>query len=154
MKFMGLLWGWGIIRGGYRIPGRSGCQPLGGYQHTNLPDFPKNCMKLRKFWSVGGRAPREPPLGSATDYGPFRPIGSVTDQYFISFNLLLCCQQLQVNDASGGSRIPPRRGRQLPRGAPTYDFAKFSQKLHEIERIWTLKGGASKILLCRSATGR
>ena len=21
--------------------------------------------------------------------------------------------------------------------APTYDFAKFSQKLHEIERIWT-----------------
>ena len=37
---------------------------------------------------------------------------------------------------SGGSRISPRRGRQLPRGAPTYDFAKFSQKLHEIERIW------------------
>ena len=36
-------------------------------------------------------------------------------------------------------------------GAPTYDFAKFSQKLHEIERIWT-RGGASKILLCRSAT--
>ena len=26
-------------------------------------------------------------------------------------------------------------------GAPTYDFAKFSQKLHEIERIWT-PGGA------------
>ena len=22
-------------------------------------------------------------------------------------------------------------------GAPTYDFAKISQKLHEIERIWT-----------------
>ena len=38
---------------------------------------------------------------------------------------------------SGGSRISPRRGRQLPRGgAPTYDFAKISQKLHEIERIW------------------
>ena len=27
-------------------------------------------------------------------------------------------------------------------GAPTYDFAKFSQKLHEIERIWTPRGGA------------
>ena len=26
-------------------------------------------------------------------------------------------------------------------GAPTYDFAKISQKLHEIERIWTLGGG-------------
>ena len=56
---------------------------------------------------------------------------------------------------SGGSRISPRRGRQLPGGAPTYDFAKFSQKLHEIERIWTPGegGGASKILLCRFATG-
>ena len=28
-------------------------------------------------------------------------------------------------------------------GAPTYDFAKFSQKLHEIERIWAPRGGAS-----------
>ena len=41
-------------------------------------------------------------------------------------------------------------------GEPTCDFAKFSQKLHEIERIWTPGGGggvcASKILLCRSAT--
>ena len=25
-------------------------------------------------------------------------------------------------------------------GAPTYDFAKFPQKLHEIERIWTPGG--------------
>ena len=24
--------------------------------------FPKNCMKLRKFWSVGGRPPLDPPL--------------------------------------------------------------------------------------------
>ena len=30
---------------------------------------------------------------------------------------------------------PPLQGR-----APTYDFAKFSQKLHEIERIWIAKG--------------
>ena len=36
-------------------------------------------------------------------------------------------------------------------GAPTYDFAKFSQKLHGIERIWTR--GDPKFLLCRSATG-
>ena len=47
----------------------------------------------------------------------------------------------------------PRGGGTNPPGeAPTYNFAKFSQKLHEIERIWTL-GAASKILLCRSATG-
>ena len=59
---------------------------------------------------------------------------------------------IRVSLLSGGSRISPRRGRQLPGGAPTYDFAKFSQKLHEIERIWTPRGGrASKMLLCRSA---
>ena len=39
-------------------------------------------------------------------------------------------------------------------GVPRGEGAKFSQKLHEMERIWTLEGGrrASKILLCRSAT--
>ena len=40
----------------------------------------------------------------------------------------------------------------LQRGAPTYNFAKFCQRLHEIEIIWTPGGRASKILLCRSAT--
>ena len=56
---------------------------------------------------------------------------------------------------SGGSRISPRRGRQLPGGggAPTYDFAKFSQKMHEIEKFGPPGGGgACKILHCRSAT--
>ena len=54
---------------------------------------------------------------------------------------------------SGGSRISPRRGRQLPGGggAPTYDFAKFSQKLHEIERIWAPGGRVPRAPL-RSAT--
>ena len=48
-------------RGGSRISRRRGRQPFGGgRQHTNLPDFPKNCMKLRTFWSVGG-APGAPP---------------------------------------------------------------------------------------------
>ena len=41
------------VGGGANLPGR-------GHQHTNLPDFPKNYMKLRKFWSVGG-APGVPP---------------------------------------------------------------------------------------------
>ena len=53
---------------------------------------------------------------------------------------------------SGGSRISPRRGRQLLRGAPTYDFAKFSQKLHEIERISAPGGGVPRALPLRSAT--
>ena len=34
----------------------------------------------------------------------------------------------------------PEEGASTPRGAPTYNFAKFSQKLHEIERIWTPRG--------------
>ena len=37
-------------------------------------------------------------------------------------------------------------------GASTYDFVQFSQKLHEIERIWMGGESWSKILLCRSAT--
>ena len=37
----------------------------------------------------------------------------------------------------------PEEGVPTPQGgAPTYDFAKFSQKLHEIERIWAPRGGA------------
>ena len=49
-----------MIRGGSRISRRRGRHPSRGMcQHTH---FPKNCMKLRKFWSVGGdRAPRAPP---------------------------------------------------------------------------------------------
>ena len=39
----------------------------------------------------------------------------------------------------------PRDGGANPPGMSTYDFAKFSQKLHEIERIWIQ--GVSKILL-------
>ena len=53
------------LTGGSSIPGRSGCQPWGrgaGHQHTILPNFPKNYMKLRTFWAVGGVCP----LRSAT----------------------------------------------------------------------------------------
>ena len=37
--------------------------------------------------------------------------------------------------------FPRGGGANSPGGAPTYDFAKFSQKVHEIERIRT-PGGA------------
>ena len=40
--------------------------------------------------------------------------------------------------------FPRGGGANSPGGAPTYDFAKFSQKLHEIERIWTPGGGHPK----------
>ena len=41
--------------GGSRISPRWGCQPSrgGGYQHTILPNLPKNCMKLKEFWPWG-----------------------------------------------------------------------------------------------------
>ena len=39
--------------------------------------------------------------------------------------------------------FPRGGGTNSPGGTPTYDFAKISQKLPEIERIWTPGGGAS-----------
>ena len=48
----------------------------------------------------------------------------------------------------------PRSGGANPPEGRKHNFAKFSQRLHEIEKIWTLGGGAeSKILLYRSAAG-
>ena len=44
------------------FPAGGGTNPRGvGCQYAILPNFPKNCMKMRKFWAVGGRAPRAPP---------------------------------------------------------------------------------------------
>ena len=39
--------------------------------------------------------------------------------------------------------FPRGGGANSPGGAPTYDFAKFSQKLHEIERISAPRGGGA-----------
>ena len=49
--------------------------------------------------------------------------------------------------------FPRGGGANSPGGgeAPTYDFAKFSQKLHEIERIWAPKGRARPSRPLRSA---
>ena len=135
-----------------RFPVGGGANPPGGVrQHTNLPDFPKNCMKLRKFWSVGGGMRREYPPWirhcivitfllrpkpvsdlRRSRCTPSPPVPYPTDQILLN--------------SSGGSRISPRRGRQLSGGVPTYDFAKFSQKLYEIERIWAPRGAFIKNL--------
>ena len=52
---------------------------------------------------------------------------------------------------SGGSRIFPRGGREPSRGGR--EHAKFSRKLHEIERIWTPRGGVRPSRPPRSANG-
>ena len=56
------------------------------------------------------------------------------------------CEKLQNYWQSGGIKDFLE-----PNGASTYHSATFSWKLYESEENWT--GGASKILLCRSATG-
>ena len=49
------------------------------------------------------------------------------------------------------------RGAPTPRGggggAPTYDFAKFSWKLHEIERIWVPGGGGATLWVVVISSG-
>ena len=45
--------------GGSRISTRRGRQLPGGHQQTILPNFPKNCMKLKEF---GPPDPLDPPL--------------------------------------------------------------------------------------------
>ena len=54
--------------------------------------------------------------------------------------MLECLSDTNVENAVGDPGFP-RAGSVNPPGAPTYNFAKFSQKLHEIERIWTPGGG-------------
>ena len=50
--------------------------------------------------------------------------------------MVTCTCQWRIQDF-------PEEGAPTPQGgAPTYEIAKFSEKLHEIERIWTPGGGA------------
>ena len=44
------------------FPRGGGANSWGGRQHTILPNFPKNCMKLKEFGPPGGRMSLAPPL--------------------------------------------------------------------------------------------
>ena len=76
--------------GGSRIPRRRGRQQSGGHQHTKLPIFPKNCMKLRKFLTAERAPPAPPPPKSANitlSYPKLQPLlrhlySSVTFSFF------------------------------------------------------------------------
>ena len=46
------------------FPVGGGANPPGGHQYMILPNFAKNCMKVRKFWA-GGAPPINPPLRGA-----------------------------------------------------------------------------------------
>ena len=45
-----------------------------------------------------------------------------------------------INMAGADAGFPVGGGANLREGAPTYDFGKFSEKLHEIEKIWAVGG--------------
>ena len=84
--------------------------------------LPKTAWKWNKLnWE---RSTSLAPPRSATDVGNLGKTlmnivdSSPTSDIWVHSNTI----------SSGGSRISPRRGRQLPGGAPTYDFAKISQK--------------------------
>ena len=69
------------FRGRSRIPRRRGRQPSRrGCQHTIFPNFPKNCMKMRKFWAVGARAPGAPPLDPQLSWIAPLPPNSIPPQ--------------------------------------------------------------------------
>ena len=62
----------------------------------------------------------------------------ISHQVLKRFILVLSlCWIISVADPG----FPRGGGANSPGGTPTYDFAKCSQKLHEIERIWSRGGG-------------
>ena len=62
----------------------------------------------------------------------------------LPYNLIVNLVKLPNKDSADLAVADPGFPREGG-GAPTYDFAKISQKLHEIERIWTPGGGTSII---------
>ena len=64
--------------------------------------------------------------------------------FFTLFNPCLLClhilfyKQWQIQHF-------PEVGAPTLQGAPTYDYAKFSRKMHEIERIWTPRGSRTTL---------
>ena len=57
-----------------------GANSPGGRQHTILPNFPKNCMKLKEFGPQGGRASKILLCRSATVIISIIPLWSVRKQ--------------------------------------------------------------------------
>ena len=59
------------------------------------------------------------------------------------FNIIIV-SRIFLTWSRGGSRIPCRRGRQPSRGGRQHTiFVKFSEKLHEIEKILGRRGGGA-----------
>ena len=68
---------WSVADPGIPRGGGANSPGGGGRQHTNLSNFPKNCMKLKEFGPPGGgRASPAPPLRSTTAGAPSWRVGA------------------------------------------------------------------------------
>ena len=100
----------------------------------------------------GGGCLVKPPPGTATAAGGTHPTGMHScfsnvwmanrdsSKFCKSLHCRHCLSRMLHENCHLSVMDPGflRGGAPTPQGsAPTYDFAKFSQKLHEIERIWT-----------------
>ena len=103
--------------GGSRIFPRWGGQPSGGGggQHTILPNFPQNCMKLKEFVPGGAR--------------PSRPL-DLPMRHLIASRLFLRTHLEAGSEVWGGGR-----GRSAsPLGIGEPNLCKISEKRHEIQK--------------------
>ena len=137
-----------------------------------LPNFPINCMKLRKFWAVGGTC-AGPPLGSAIATGVCWEDScfcicsvSVLGKRYIYISLLITCtsctllhiliistQKLQLLLLAWADLGFPRGGGvNSPGGRQHTILPNVPKNCMKLKEFGPPGGCMSKILLCRSAT--
>ena len=99
------------------------------------------CPQDNQGWEIHNRLQHYSYLQITQHKGDLAALFDTTDSSITrifrrgSWESLVASKSVRSN-VRGGSRIPRRRGRQPSyRGVPTYDFAKFSQKPHENEKI-------------------
>ena len=120
----------GVCSWGGAFSGGGVCSQGGAWWRHPLPDG-YCCRQYASYWNAF--------LYFLVDTCPFMgPLIPVLDFYW-------CL--LSVVDQGF-----PWGGAPTPRGVPTNNFAKFSQKLHEIERIWTPRGAHIPHVPLRSTT--
>ena len=122
---------------------------FGGHQPNIWSNFPKNCMKMKKFGPGVDRLERGARVGPPQDRSrilcrrgcqPTGGAGEVSIYKFSKFSEKLH----QIGKISRGFRFPLGRGCQLYRGVPTYDFSKFSQNCMKLKEFGPQGGGRPK----------
>ena len=82
--------------GGSSIPRRRGANPPGGAPTYDLamilPNFAKNCMKLRKFWAIGGRVLGAPPKSATNMISHQTPVVGFSELNVKLFKVYHICE--------------------------------------------------------------